>query len=353
MATLSYRSRYLVKKVLHHAIWWIIFIVYELILNYYISRTISPSTPYFYVLNILLFYCHSVILSKTLGGPRISYFNATCLILLELVLVMCLKTAGEYLFGEEQLPSMGDHDLFIRYFVMDFARSVFYIGLSTLYWYRGNVAGFRKQSAKAAIRGHRMARDKAELETSLANARNAFLQQQLNPHLIFNTLNLVYNAVYKTSATGGRAVLLLSEILGFSLSKTDENGRVPLAAELEQIGNLVEINRCRYHYPLDITFRVQGDPGRHRILPLILLTLAENVFKHGDFQSKPASILLAVDETGLLRFNTENAGGPRLPGQGIGIRNIRLRLDHSYPGKYSLVTGEDGQTFRADLTLQL
>ena len=344
------------KIAFSHARWWILYIAYELTFSYYISGNVPVTTLFYYVINIGLFYNHAKLLGKYVNVPAPAYFVVVTLVFFEMLIVMLLKFAGDYLFYPQKAYLMHNFHLIRTFIVMDFSRSVFYIGLSTLYWYRGNVAEFRKQSAEAAIRELRMSRDKAELETSLANTQNAYLQQQLNPHLIFNTLNFIYNTVYKTSAEGGRAVLLLSEILGFSLKKTDENGKILLSAEIEQIENLVEINRYRYHYPLDINFNVLGDPGAYRILPLILLTLTENVFKHGEFRNKPASILLEVDGGGLLQFSTVNASRSQLTrqqGKGIGIRNIRLRLDHSYPGKYRLLTNENHDTFRTDLTLQL
>jgi two-component system LytT family sensor kinase len=348
--------RHLIKKILQHAACWILFIIYELILAYYISGLIKVTTIYFYFCNIGLFYVHAFILDNKLNRPKPAYLQAICFSLLATLSVMPIKAIGEYIFYVDKTALMHNPSLIRTFIVMDFARCIFYIGLSTLYWYRGNVAEFRKKSAEAAIRELRMARDTAELETSLAKTRNAYLQQQLNPHLIFNTLNFIYNTVYKTSEEGGKAVLLLAEILRFTLKDTDENGKIPLEAEIEQIENLIAINRFRFHYPLHVAFCIEGDTTTCRILPLILLTLVENMFKHGEFKDREIRISLQVADDGLLRFITENASRTQITWQsekGIGLRNIRLRLDHAYPGHYTLDTGETKNIFHTALTVQL
>jgi two-component system LytT family sensor kinase len=350
------KHRALWKTVMEHAACWLLYIAYELTVTYAMSAAISISTLYFYACNIALFYAHVSILNRNLGRPEPAYISAIISSLTVLVLTMPLKAFGDYLFYPDKEQLLHDHKLIQSFLVMDFARGVFYIGLASLYWYRGNVAEFRKQSAEAAIRELAIAKEKAEIETAFANIRNAYLQQQLNPHLIFNTLNFIYNRVYKISEDAGRAVLLLSDILSFSLKNTDGNGMVLLQDEADQIDNLISINRYRFHYPLKIEFTIKGNTGKYRMLPLILLTLVENMFKHGDFRNDAASITLNISNDGLLQFSTVNTTNLVTQGyqsNGIGIRNIRLRLDYTYPGKYTMEVTEAGNQFKTALNIHL
>jgi LytS/YehU family sensor histidine kinase len=245
--------------------------------------------------------------------------------------------------------------LFKKYVIVDGMRGLYYAGLATLYWTAGNLADFRRKSLEAELGRLQLAIDNAELKTRLANTRNVYLQQQLHPHLLFNTLNFVYNSVYKHSESGGKAVLLLAEMMEYSLKASTENSRVSLADEIMQVENLISINRFRYERPLKINLIVNGDPMPYLISPLILLTLSENIFKHGNFQAYPVVIQINISENGLLQFSTFNRRKEHMlrPETGIGLRNTRLRLDHSYGDKYTLDIRTNEEIYETDLTVQL
>ncbi|WP_184549773.1 sensor histidine kinase [Mucilaginibacter sp. FT3.2] len=339
-----------------HVLCWFAFIVYETTINYFLSVPIHLSTIYFYVCNITLFYTHAYILDLTFNRPEPSWTLALSFFALELLAVLLLKLAGDYLTLPPHLNFPHNKRVLKAYLVTDLGRSAFYTALATLYWYRGFNATLRQEKAAALMRELGTAKDNAELKASLADSRNAFLQQQLNPHLIFNTLNFIYNAVYRVSEDGGKAVLLLADILNFSLRDTDESGKILLADELEQLDNLVRINRYRFHFPLQIELSLDGTPGDQRILPLILLTLTENMFKHGDFRLQPAFITMNITEGGYLRFSTKNTKKHLTADRnekGIGIRNIRMRLEHAYKDNFILETEETDTHYHTTLEIQL
>jgi LytS/YehU family sensor histidine kinase len=120
--------------------------------------------------------------------------------------------------------------------------------------------------------------------------------------------------------------------------------------------NLVSINRSRFDYPLEITFIQTGAEPHHMIIPLVLMTLAENVFKHGDLCGKPAVIRLSVSAAGELEFYTGNHKRPLPPVKRIrriGIENIRTRLNFSYGDRYELTIHETDDYYESRLTLNL
>lgn len=339
-----------------HMVCWAAYIIYELLINYFLSVPIVVSMAYFYACNIILFYVHAQILEQTFNRTKAAVGMGFVFMLLTLLIISLLKLFGDYWITSDQNSFFKINGILKQFIILDLSRSVLYIGLSTLYWYRGFSATLQQQKAKAVMLELRAERDKAELAANLADARNAYLQQQLNPHLMFNTLNFIYNAVYRSSEEGGKAVLLLADILNFSLRDPDENGKVGLKDELEQLGNLISINRYRYHFPLLIEYRVNGDAENHRILPLVLLTLTENMFKHGDFRNSPASIRIDVTPGGLLQFETKNTkkylsaeGQPK----GIGIRNIRLRLEHAYRDDFKMEISETHTDYQIGLSIKL
>ncbi|CAM6054707.1 unnamed protein product [Sphagnum tenellum] len=230
--------------------------------------------------------------------------------------------------------------------------------LAAFYWLAGHVAAYRKRAADAERLKMTSLRDKAEVEARLAEVKNAYLQQQLSPHLLFNTLNFIYSSVYKHSPEASRCVLLLSDIIRTSLEETGPGGKITLTEEIIQLRRLEEINRFRYDHELYFKMITEGDFEGLYIIPLILFTLAENVFKHGDLgeRQQPAHISISVDKNGTLRFCSRNAirrktGHAKI--SHIGLRNVRVRLDFAYPSAYQLTAGESAGLYELNLTLQL
>ncbi|MEZ2338815.1 sensor histidine kinase [Mucilaginibacter sp. RCC_168] len=196
----------------------------------------------------------------------------------------------------------------------------------------------------------------AELQYQFSSAQNAFLKQQINPHLLFNSLNAIYSTVYQSSPKESKAVLLLSEIIRYSFEEPGTDGRVSLDNELAQLQNLIELNSYRFDYPMSIDLSIHGDPKKYTIIPLILITLTENMFKHGDLRFSPRSINIEIDDKGRMAFTTVNI--PRRIKESnenthIGLANTRLRLDYAYPNNYTLNLTETEKLFILELTVNL
>jgi two-component system LytT family sensor kinase len=144
----------------------------------------------------------------------------------------------------------------------------------------------------------------------------------------------------------------------FSLEETGPDGKVALADEIGQIERLLEINRLRFDKPPCIDVHFEGGFERHRIIPLILFTLTENIIKHGDLDSpaSPAQLRITADEQGNLAYFSRNL---KKPGSGyarrsrVGLQNVRIRLDFAYPGRYSLDISETLEYYELSLNLSL
>jgi two-component system LytT family sensor kinase len=184
------------------------------------------------------------------------------------------------------------------------------------------------------------------------------LEHQLNPHLLFNSLGFIYNSVHENSPKAAECVLLLSDIMSFSLHDKSDDGKVPLSGEVEQIRRLIDINRYRFDKALSIGVNLNGSFEKFRIIPLILFTLTENLFKHGNVLNTkfPALLSITVDSGGLLVFQSSNLKRPEnefIPGRKIGLKNVRLRLDFAYPNNYQLTISEDEDFYKTTLTINL
>ncbi|MES2063585.1 MAG: histidine kinase [Bacteroidota bacterium] len=346
------------RKISSHAVWWVIYILYELSIFYYSTGNISGIAKFmiFYTLNIILFYAHYKVLGQTLGGQQNKYLQLIFWAFAELTVFISIKLYFDFFYLYTERPQ-DDKWLKIKQLAaLDLYRSLFFIGLSSLYWTASNISNYERKAKESAIKQLTAERDALALQTRLARSENALLRQQINPHLIFNSLNFIHSTVYRVSEKAAETVIMLTDILRFSMESAEEDGKIPLQKEIDQIDNLITLNRSRFKTTAPIDSIVTGSPAGHRIIPLVLTTLVENVFKHGDFIEHHVKIHLDLSAEGLLSFHTLNrvtaqAPFPRM--KSTGLENIRTRLDYAYGDTYQLQTTEQDGWFRTKLNIAL
>jgi len=198
-----------------------------------------------------------------------------------------------------------------------------------------------------------------EMELKLKEAELKLLKAQIHPHFLFNTLNNLYGLTLEKSDEAPKLVLQLSEILDYILYRCDEK-LVSLDEELANLKNYIEIEKIRYSGKLKLSTGFPEETGNLKIAPLILLPFVENAFKHGVSHFPGVafvSIKTKIVETNLF-FKIENSRNPILKKEeshsnGVGLKNVRKRLDLIYPEKHMLNIDEKEETFSVNLTLQL
>ncbi len=186
------------------------------------------------------------------------------------------------------------------------------------------------------------------------------LKAQLQPHFLFNTLNSIYGLSLAGSPETPRFILLLSELMRYVLYDSGKE-RINLADEVTFMENYFELEQRKYE-GARIQFTTAGaDLGGRQVPPLLWLPLVENSFKHGRHHfSDDASVEATLTTTpGTLRFIIENdmlpsppPASPRRSG-GIGLENIKRRLQLYYPGTHELHLGEHAGRYRAELILHV
>jgi LytS/YehU family sensor histidine kinase len=245
-------------------------------------------------------------------------------------------------------------ETFKTYTGLNVFRNIYYLILSTVVWSALNLGKFRRSTSEALLKSALAEKVNADLKFQFASAQNALLKQQINPHLLFNTLNTIYSGVYLNSPKDSKQVLLLSEIMRYSFEEPNPQGLVPLRKEIEQLENLIKLNSYRYESNVRLDFNVVGDVNEHMIIPLVLLTLTENMFKHGDLRADPRYLEITVETNGRLRYLGKNVPQPRSNAKkstAIGLKNTRLRLDYAYPGNYELTIQETDELFTLELNI--
>ncbi len=185
-----------------------------------------------------------------------------------------------------------------------------------------------------------------------------YLKAQVQPHFFFNTLNNIYSLALQQSAATAPLVARLSEMMRYVIYETT-NEKVSLKKEIDFLKNYLEIESVRYNENITISFDVQGINEKTCIEPLLLLPIIENMFKHGVQHETGKGfidiiICLAGNELTLQARNSKpSVTQKKTEEKGVGLDNVKKRLELLYPGKFNLAIQEDASYYEVLLTLQL
>lgn len=194
-----------------------------------------------------------------------------------------------------------------------------------------------------------------DLENQRLTAELSFLKSQINPHFLFNSLNSIYSLAYQKSDTTPEAILKLSEIMRYMLYDCNDN-KVELSKELQYLHNFIDLQKIRFGNKAFINFEVHGEVDDQHIVPLLLISFIENAFKHGvaNDPASPISLKINLSEGNLYFFiqNKKHMHNRDASG-GIGLINVKRRLDLLYPSKYKLEIRDENDTYTVQLSLVL
>lgn len=189
--------------------------------------------------------------------------------------------------------------------------------------------------------------EKEKLETELN-----FLKYQFNPHFLFNSINSIFFLIHKNPDMASASLAKFSELLRHQLYECNDH-QIPLSKEIAYLENFIELEKLRQNDNLEVVFEVQEHFDRQPgIAPFILMTFMENAFKHvSRHQDRPNWIhgSLRLDSMNLT-FTLSNSVSEEQNTEvvnygGIGLKNVRRRLDLIYPGKYRLGIRRDTSQF--------
>ncbi len=191
-------------------------------------------------------------------------------------------------------------------------------------------------------------------EESISKAMQlTFLQSQLNPHFLFNTINDIYALSLKKSDKTPGALVQLSGLLRYALYDNKES-TVPLRKELTYIQDYLNLQRTGYENVFYVTLQTAGNVDQWRVPPMLLLPFVENACKHGITHDENNPVLIRVSlHDKKMSFIVINRSRPMQKDAegGIGIGNIRKRLELLYPLKHRLLIKEDNDTFTVEMEI--
>jgi hypothetical protein len=252
-------------------------------------------------------------------------------LLLTLFLVVKLLTVENRLFPEMI-------DAMMLFFNMFF---VVLVAIAIKFYKRWSEKDFREQQVQ---------KEKVEVELQM-------LKTQINPHFLFNTLNSIYVLAMKKSEQTADVVMMLSDILDYILYRIDAP-KIAITNEIKIIENYIELEKIRFTDRVHLTFTSSFKSKDIQIPPMLIIPFVENAFKHGVGKSMDKSwIKISIEETDQMLnievSNTKSQNILKSETGGIGLLNVKKRLDLIFNDSYKLDISERNNRFDVFLSIPI
>jgi len=198
----------------------------------------------------------------------------------------------------------------------------------------------------------------AELAKDKAEAELNFLKSQINPHFLFNSLNSVYFLIDKNNSDARQALHKFSDMLRYQLYEANGE-KIPIEKEIDYLQDYVHLQQLRKDENYKVQFNCSNEVKNFSIEPLLLIPFVENAFKHISHKSKGDNFvkLDLTRSNGYFEFSVENSceKGIYTTEQhgGIGMNNVKRRLELLYPGTHQLTVIDNEHRFKIDLKLKI
>lgn len=180
------------------------------------------------------------------------------------------------------------------------------------------------------------------------NSELSFLRSQISPHFIFNVLNSIVYLIRSKSDSAESVTIKLSELMRYMLYES-ESDQVPLDKELNYLTNYIELQKVRFDEDVAINLKLEGNRSSQLIEPMLLIPFVENAFKHGvGMILDPTIDIYSLSGNDEILFEVKNKIAPESSedkdsSSGIGLKNVKRRLELLYPDRHSLdIIKKDG-----------
>ncbi len=195
-----------------------------------------------------------------------------------------------------------------------------------------------------------------KLKNEKAKNELLHLKSQVNPHFFFNMLNNLYGMVDKDPKKAQELILKLSDLMRYSIYDGQQE-TVTLEEEMDFLKNYIELHKMRYHKTIDVTMNLNITDEGNKVMPLLFIILLENAFKHGVENLRENAYVNIQMSNGdnTIHFEVENNydASTISDTEGIGLKNLKRRLELVYPNKHSLSFSDVDGVYKATLDLTL
>jgi len=190
-------------------------------------------------------------------------------------------------------------------------------------------------------------------EAEKLNSELSYLKAQINPHFLFNTLNSIYSLAVQKSESTQTAVVRLASIMRYVISEAAQDF-VPLQREIDYLNAYIDLEKLRLTEKVKLQYQVTGDAGGKQVAPLLFIPIVENAFKHGVSASEESIVIIQIRISEqnvelLVQNSISNVNSEK--STGLGLENVRKRLELLYPGQHSLEIMKTDREFKVNLVI--
>lgn len=332
-----------------HIIAWTVFIIWETVMVVYFAGMLGTFGNYaiHYIINITFFYTSALLMEKATTFPNRAIWKVPLVVIFTISIYLGIVTGVDILLNTYtnilpgKLPNLKIRISRVLY------RGSFFLLFSTGYYFLKRFIKEKAEKSRIEKQRFQMLIEKEKMDKELAMSKNAFMKAQINPHLLFNTFEFVHQKLSAYAPEDAKVMLYLSDMMRFAASTQHNEGYVSLSDEISQCENLIGLHRITQG-AIYIEFASGPDLDEIKLIPLVLLTILENMFKHGnlnDLENKATIDVYTFD--GKLHIESRNL--PRLikskVGFGSGMDNINNRLKYAYHQNAEMTAGIDDEGF--------
>jgi sensor histidine kinase YesM len=336
-------------SILLHLLFWVLSLVLFVVLIFLTRHFRLQAMDFQTAVNIiitLLFLAVSVYINLLVLLPlffnKRRYLLFSLLEMLNIALFICLNYFVSMAFE-------GKHPNFLNEMVAEFFLVLVFLVITTLIKFtRDSIA---LQDATLRIR---------EIERENVESELRALKAQINPHFFFNTLNSIYSISLDRAEKAPELILRLSELMRHILYETRDD-YVSMERQLNFLQNYIYLEQLRTDEKIKIEMEIKGNHTDLMVAPLLFVPFIENAFKHVAREKDNLSFIrisFDLSHPDKISFFIKNKKDKtpdpvRKTNVGIGLANVRKRLNLLYPSKHELIISDAGDVYEVNLTLQL
>jgi len=338
------QNRGLLRYKIHHVFFWMLVYGTWYFLRYQDYATPGHAAAVTFIkvadLALLVYLTNYLLIPQLLYKKRYVWFVVTFIVMIVSSSLLKMNIIGRVINDASMIHFSGDlktrvYDHLIPHFFLVIAGAAIKLMI--------DYSELQQRMAETA-------KEKAEAELN-------FLKSQINPHFLFNSLNSVYFLIDKNNTEARQSLHKFSDMLRYQLYEL--NGpRIPVEREVSYLQDYVALQKLRKDEHYSVEFSSSPEVKGFSIEPLLLVPFVENAFKHiSHYTDRDNFVKLDLHRhNGHLSFAVENSkeAAPTTERHGgIGLANVKRRLELLYPGRHTLHIRDENNRYKVELTLQV
>ncbi|TCD29596.1 hypothetical protein EZ456_00850 [Pedobacter psychrodurus] len=342
------------KNIGMHIILWVAYILYEILISYFAGLDLRPVyTLLSFIINASVFYAAWLSFTFIKQRSRSLLFMVIGLAVSTL-LILSISSAFKILI--ETVGYHKDLALYLtRYQITALLmRSLYFYLIGIGFSFAQVVAKRDKEAYEYNLEKMSMLQEQERLKNNAIQAELNLVKSQINPHFVFNTLGFLHAKTYKALPDVAKSILMLSNVMRHALTGS-EDGYSTLESELNYIHDFIRIHDER-NESLSMQYKLETNTGNKKVISLILITLVENIFKHGVIKDPAKAAILNIEvidhNLHFYSFNYKN-NNKKVHSNKIGIEYVKQRLNELYPNNHLLTISETEETYECKLNFPL